>query len=132
LIDVGTKVAGKTQVDVDEDSEIERITPTIRIAHFSVQEYLESDRIKRQKAVPFALESALAHAEIAQICLVYLLEPGLSGGIFDQVKIIEFPLAHFAALFWYHHYINAAGTTSRLDGLILRIFDNTQAASTRG
>ena len=53
-------------------------TQTVRIAHFSVQEYLVSERIKRQKAAIFSLSGATAHAEIAQICLIYWLEPGLA------------------------------------------------------
>jgi hypothetical protein len=28
----------------------------------------------------------------------------------NRTKLEEFPLAHFAALFWHHHYKNAAGT----------------------
>jgi hypothetical protein len=122
LIEVGTKEDDETQFVATGDSGIERRTPTVRIAHFSVQEYLESDRIKQQKAAAFAIQSAAAHAEIAQICLVYLQEPGLSSGNLDYTKLDEFPLAHFAAMFWHHHYKNAIGTTSCLDNLILRIF----------
>ncbi|ERF74783.1 hypothetical protein EPUS_03167 [Endocarpon pusillum Z07020] len=99
LIDVGAKVNNETHVDSDGSKEIERIVPTLRIAHFSVQEYLESDRIREQQADAFALESASAHAEIAEICLVYLLEPGLSSGTLDQTALEEFPLARFAARF---------------------------------
>jgi hypothetical protein len=51
--------------------------PTLRIAHFSVQEYLESERIQHQEAVIFGLSSANAHAEISQVCLLYMLEPAL-------------------------------------------------------
>lgn len=50
----------------------------VQIAHFSVQEYLVSDRIRGDKAAVFSLDSATANAEIAQVCLVYLLEPDLS------------------------------------------------------
>lgn len=53
-------------------------TQTVRIAHFSVQEYLESQRIRSQKAVIYSLNAVAAHAEIAQICLIYLLGPGLA------------------------------------------------------
>jgi ankyrin repeat domain-containing protein 50 len=119
LIDVGNKRDDETQFESNGNNNIEGMTPTVRIAHFSVQEYLESDRIKLHR---FALESASAHAQIAQICLVYLQEPGLSSRTLDQTKLEEFPLAHFAAMFWYHHYKNSIGATSRLDGLILRLF----------
>ncbi|KAI9866190.1 MAG: hypothetical protein M1813_001751 [Trichoglossum hirsutum] len=128
LVDVGVKVNYETQVDSDRNNSIERTVPILRIAHFSVQEYLESGRIRQQKAAPFALESALAHAEIAQICLVYLLEPGLSSGILDQTKLMEYPMAHFAALFWYHHYNNATTGMLRLDYLISRLLQQRQGS----
>ena len=132
LIDVGAKRDNETQFESNRDRDIEEIieemTPTFRIAHFSVQEYLESDRITQQKAAAFSLQSAAAHAEIAQICLVYLQEPGLSSGNLDQAKLKDFPLAHFAATFWYHHYKNAGDTISRLDSLILRIFQQHQGS----
>jgi hypothetical protein len=55
-------------------------THALHIAHFSVQEYLESNRINHPIAALFALESIPAHADIAQICLIYLQEPELSSG----------------------------------------------------
>ena len=82
----------------------EELTPTVRIVHFSVQEYLKSERIQHQKAAIFHLTSVTAHGEIAQICLTYLLEHGLSSSNLDQSLLEEFPLAKFAAMYWYHHY----------------------------
>jgi hypothetical protein len=125
LIDVGAKRDNKTQFESNGDRDIEEIiemTPTFRIAHFSVQEYLKSDRITQQKADAFSLQSAAAHTEIAQICLIYLQESELSSGNLDQAKLKDFPLTHFAATFWYHHYKNAGNTISRLNNLVLRIF----------
>lgn len=49
---------------------------TVRIAYLSVQEYLQSGRILQHSRI-FGMRSAPANAEIAQICLVYLLEPRL-------------------------------------------------------
>ncbi len=70
-----------------------RLIPTVRIAHFSVQEYLESERIRHQKAAVFSLANVTAHAEIAQICLIYLLEHDLSSSTLDYSLLEEFPLA---------------------------------------
>ncbi|MCJ1427238.1 hypothetical protein MMC29_005141 [Sticta canariensis] len=90
-----------------QETETDRENPrlTVQIAHYSVQEYLESERIRHQKAAVFSLTSFTAHSEIAQICLVYLLEPGLSSllepglsslglnwGVFEK-----YPLAKFSA-----------------------------------
>ena len=62
-------------------------TEYVQIAHFSVQEYLISDRIRSHKAAVFSLDSAAANAEIAQVCLVYLLDGDLSTFIRDKCTI---------------------------------------------
>ena len=62
------------------------LTDDVQIAHFSVQEYLVSDRIRGQKAAVFSLDSAAANAEIAQVCLVYLLDHDLSTFLCDKCK----------------------------------------------
>lgn len=45
----------------------------VRIAHFSVQEYLMSDRIRQGPAKPFAFSEIEAHVHIAQTWLAYHL-----------------------------------------------------------
>ena len=98
---------------------------TARIAHFSVQEYLQSKRILQHpqpKTNRFAIQSEPANTEIAQICIVYLLEPMLSSGIVDQAKVREFPLAHFAAKHWYHHYLNSQQDKPKVKTLLQRLF----------
>ncbi|KAL4736686.1 hypothetical protein BDV11DRAFT_211045 [Aspergillus similis] len=70
-------------IDICRDNEEK--TFIARIAHFS--------------AKAFAIQKECANIEMAQICLVYLLEPKLSE-------------SHFAAMHWY------------TEGLILRLFNN--------
>jgi ankyrin repeat domain-containing protein 50 len=123
---------GLIQVDVDvqadvdvavEDCDREQVISTVRIAHFSVQEYLESTRIPNHNAAPYALSSGLAHEEIANICCVYLSEPNLSNGELSWKRLREFPLARFAAEYWYHHYRNSTGNKIQTQELVLRIFE---------
>ncbi|KAJ6101889.1 NACHT nucleoside triphosphatase [Penicillium sp. IBT 16267x] len=97
-------------------------TLTVRIVHFSVQEYLQSDRILQQNSRLFALRSARANTEIAQICLVYLLEPTLFEGLLNETKLTKFPFAHFAAMYWFHHYENSDEGRSKIEQLVLRLF----------
>ncbi len=108
----------------------EELTRTVRIAHFSVQEYLESERIRHQKAAIFSLTSLTAHGEIAQICLTYLLEHGLSSSNLDQSLLEEFPLAKFAAMYWYHHYQNTAKHDPGLEDSILKLFQRQDSFAT--
>jgi ankyrin repeat protein len=70
--------------------------PVVRIAHFSVQEYLESDRIKSRH---FALRSRTANTELAKICIVYLRNVELR-------SLYDYPLALYAAKHWYQHLLD--------------------------
>jgi ankyrin repeat protein len=95
-----------------------------RIAHFSVQEYLQSSRIIHQKAARFAIRPGPGNAEIAQICLVYLLEPMLFAEDFDETKLKHMPLTRFSAMHWYYHFTNCGEQKSRVEGLVLRLFQD--------
>ena len=119
LIDINCRTSQATETD-REDS-----TLTVQIEHFSVQEYLESERILHQKAAIFSLTSFTAHLEIAQICLVYLLEPGFSSlQLVDRGFLERYPLAEFSARYWSQHYRNIAQPTTRLNEFVLRLFQN--------
>jgi hypothetical protein len=52
------------------------------------------------------MRSAPGNTELAQICLVYLLEPTLFEGTLDESKLT--PFAHFTAMHWFHHYSNSS------------------------
>lgn len=119
-IDVGIKHHYRIPKDGDRAS-------TIRIAHFSIWEYLVSERIQRQRATIFSLNSVTTHAQIAQIYLLYLLEDGLKANLeeerLDQMSLQwEFPLAELAAGYWYHHYNRTTGPVPELDHLIIQLF----------
>jgi len=90
----------------------------VRLAHFSVREYLESDGIYQSKAAAFGLKKHIAHKEIAQVHLVYLLEPQLSQQPFDGALLRQYPLALFAAISWHNHHQKIGDTASDLDALI--------------
>ena len=83
---------------------------------------MESERIQSQKAGIFSLSDATAHAEIAQISLIYWLEPGLAVTELDENLLEKYPLAYFAAESWYHHYKSAGNWKFELENLVLKIF----------
>ncbi|KAJ6150552.1 hypothetical protein N7471_001751 [Penicillium samsonianum] len=93
-----------------------------RIAHSSVQEYLQSERMLQRKAARFKMRKGPANAEIAQICLVYLLEPMLSTGELNEKKLMEFPFAHFAAMYWFHHYEISEDRKPDVQKLVVELF----------
>ncbi|KFZ15421.1 hypothetical protein V502_05625 [Pseudogymnoascus sp. VKM F-4520 (FW-2644)] len=108
---------GLVEVDVRPDYKT-----TVRIAHFSVQEYLESERIlQQQNAAIFSVRGPEAHAEIASICVTYLLEPALS-----RESIAEYPLALYAAKTWYKHFRDGDKGKHNAGHQALQLFRNSR------
>lgn len=87
---------------------------TVRIAHFSVQEYLESPQ---RSGTAFGVQRRQADAEIACICLTYLLEPALSASTKE-----EFPLTEYASIYWPRHYRRGDNTLYGVQNQALRLF----------
>jgi ankyrin repeat domain-containing protein 50 len=100
----------------------------VRITHYSVQEYLESDRIRQQTAAIFGMQSTTSNLEAAQICLVYLLDTTLSESKLTAAKLDKFPFADYAAKNWYEHYKSGDGEGSPVDLLIMQLFGGQQVA----
>lgn len=76
----------------------------IRLAHFSVREYLESSRILHSKAKSFHLDPTREHTFITQSCLVYLLHySNSSRKTRTKGDLDAFPLLRYAAAEWRHH-----------------------------
>jgi hypothetical protein len=73
----------------------------VRLAHFSVKEYLVSDHIRTRPALQYNIAKC-AHDYIAQTCLTYLLYfRGPSLLTLDNID--EFPLVRYAAKYWTQH-----------------------------
>jgi hypothetical protein len=79
-----------------------KVINLVRLAHFSVKEYLVSERIRDQAVTKYAIQEIPANVSISATCLAYLLQ-------FDQhyslssETIEEFPLARYAAEHWTQH-----------------------------
>ena len=89
-----------------------RLSPTrrvrrdtkVRLAHFSVKEYLESKRIIQSNAKDFHLQTAKEHEFLAQSCLVYLAHYSSSNEkISTMDDLVAFPLLRYAARLWFYH-----------------------------
>lgn len=92
----------------------------LRLAHFSVKEYLISDRIRTGPASRYAIEQC-AEEHIAQTCLIYLLYfNGPTTLTLDNVG--KFRLARYAAQYWTQHARAAQKGTDRVNELSLELF----------
>lgn len=60
-------------------TEVERYSTFVRLAHFTVKEYLISDRIQQSRARSFHFTEAKAHLHTAHCCLSYSLCPRKTG-----------------------------------------------------
>jgi len=108
---------------------VERYTP-VRLAHFSVKEYLVSDRVCIGKASGYSIRESESIAVIAEDCLAYVLYfdvadvctpqkvdeptyPAVRSEYLTPEHRSEFPLALYAAQYWTLHAQTAErnGTT---------------------
>ncbi|PVH67497.1 hypothetical protein DL98DRAFT_296048, partial [Cadophora sp. DSE1049] len=76
-------------------------TTELRLAHFSVKEYLISDRIRTGTAFQYDIQSR-GEEEIAQSCVTYLLH--FQSGVLTLRNLDTFPLALYAAEYWCRHF----------------------------
>src|SRR6267378_3088682 len=77
-------------------------TGVLRLAHFTVKEYLISDRARRSAAAQYSFDHKLANTFIARTCVAYLLQFDKPGFVVETT-IRDFPLARYASEFWTLH-----------------------------
>lgn len=82
----------------------------LRLSHFSVKEYLTSDRIAPAQAPRFGLDERYAHELLGTLCVNYLLWCGQEDLFQDLRGVLEFDqifersaFAPYAASFWSKH-----------------------------
>ena len=83
----------------------------LRLSHFSIKEYLTSDRIADTQMSRFALDERYAHELTAKLCINYLLWCGQEDVCQDPQEWFRFgriphrsPFALYAASFWSDHF----------------------------
>ena len=104
-------------------------TGEMRLGHYSVKEYLVSERIKKGSAATFHLMEASAHISIAEICCTYLLSFNKLESLISQ-PLSNFPLLDYAAKNWYNHArMVQTGSQNTADTMSFRILDATRNLS---
>ena len=76
----------------------------VRLAHFSIKEYLDSERILEGTAKDFHLDAADEHRFLAQSCLTYLMH--YSNDTMEIATAVDqhvYPLLYYSANTWYYH-----------------------------
>ena len=90
----------------------------LQLAHFSVKEYLTSNRV--DKDIAQNLQATVAKASIAIVCLAYLLHLDLALPIADIQE--RFPLAQYCARYWITYAAVAESKDETLQGFIREFF----------
>lgn len=78
----------------------------VRLSHFSIKEYLTSDRLLQSRASSFAFTESDAHMHIGRLCLVYHLHRSSMNGIldFDQPdNVYKGKVENYASQNWARH-----------------------------
>ena len=94
------------------------VTPTVHIAHFSVQQYLESERTHFSRASHLHVSRKVAHTEMAEVCLTNLLQFDLEPKELREAAIADVPLLSYATRYWYKHFENGDESSCRLQTLV--------------
>ena len=91
-----------TSVTAEVKSQNGQLIPAefLRLAHFSVKEYLTSQAIRQGPYSAFHVNEFEAHMSVAQACIAYLLNVN---GPANSRTSLELPLADYAANFWNVH-----------------------------
>ena len=92
----------------------------LRLAHFSVREYLTSDYLRQcdNKLSFFHFDQKMANTTIAKTCLAYLLQFTQHGCVNSSTKE-SYPLSDYAAYHWMDHAREDGGDSDTLHRLIM-------------
>lgn len=74
----------------------------VRLAHYSVKEYLMSDQQKSMPAPSFHIAEIPANCYIAHSCVTYILLQSQFGSL-SQNSFLKFPLLDYAGAHWHDH-----------------------------
>ncbi|KAH8657573.1 ankyrin repeat-containing domain protein [Tricladium varicosporioides] len=120
VLTICSSLVTSTAVMVNDGYGVSFEAEELRLAHFSVKEYLISDRVRTIPAPQYNIQ-LYAEDRIAQACLIYLLQFNEST-LLTLNNIDDFPLARYAAEQWTRHARAATKDVDRVSQLITQLF----------
>jgi ankyrin repeat domain-containing protein 50 len=100
--------------------------PTVKPAHYTVSEYMQSNRIRSSPVKFFAMSEDSGNVSLAKICLKYFLN-------FNNPEPLDvaihkgYPLLTYARVFWHHHVTSALLQNDAVTTDFLRKFLDVKA-----
>ena len=129
LVTISSKgISSEASDDASDDSLIEGDDNfpgrQVRLAHFSVKEYLLSERIHGGPASKFGATDIFANHFIGESCLLYILHYDESDSKAASPKdLVCFPLLQYACQFWYVHIRSIpTGSQEKINPVIFKLF----------
>jgi hypothetical protein len=109
--------------ELDEENVNFVLKKELRIAHYSVKEYIISERTSTS---PFHISEVSAHTLIAERCIRYLLCHLAVSKELTRKYLMEIPFLEYAAINWYKHAraIPLGINDAELTTLIMQLFSN--------
>jgi ankyrin repeat protein len=119
LVTISSRTDTDDFSDWEEPGEVEEI----KLAHFSVKEYLTSDRVIPELS-PFRITDVTANRAIAENSLLYIMSYDHAENKSSSDRDLEeFPLLQYACRFWHAHVItDQHATESSIFALIFKLF----------
>ena len=119
--DILTICAGLISLGEDTLDDGDNHGRVVRLARFSVKEYLVSNAILQGEAKHYSIQEINANVSISNDCIAYLLSfDGLQS--LTSHLIAEFPLAWYAARYWVQHARVAERDTNSNPSLAIELF----------
>ena len=94
----------------------------VQFSHFSVKEYLTSDRLRTSKMDDYHIPLDAAHTILARACLTVLLQ---LDEYVDKKRLETFPLAFYSARYWVDH-AKYEDVASRIQGAMEELFNPSE------
>ncbi|KAG8752573.1 hypothetical protein FRC14_006936 [Serendipita sp. 396] len=95
----------------------------IQFAHFSVKEYILSERAQTTIPAILRINPSMSHQYITELALIYLLDFN-NGKATIRFNHQKYPLLTYAALYWMEHLASMRESDqANIEDLLLRLFD---------
>ncbi|RYN70166.1 hypothetical protein AA0117_g10718 [Alternaria alternata] len=97
----------------------------VALAHYSVQEYLVSDRIRQGSAKQYSMQEAECQSAITRGSLKYLMQ--LQQPL-EEETLQEFALARYSAKFWSNHFRKTGDEMEQISQLTISLLAREEPA----
>ncbi|KAK7187899.1 ankyrin repeat protein [Paraphaeosphaeria sporulosa] len=99
----------------------------VALAHYSVQEYLVSDRIKHSQVKQYSMQEVECHDTMSRGCLKYLLQ-FRQPGILSWRTLNNYALARYSAEFWSRHVQRSGKEEEGISKIAVDLLSNENPA----